>query len=557
MVSLRRRRLLGYCSGIISSEVELPTDVGNDTKKPIQLINPMSVHPVPSVDLNQPKENDISIVPPGSSNVSGTSSSKEETSQKFSVAEQAVKRRKRHRRKHFENQEPCIMRGVYYKNMKWQAAIKVDKKQIHLGTVGSQVEAAHLYDRAAFMCGREPNFELSEEEKQELRQYDWNGFLTMTRHAITNKKHQKRLKAGPTNLHETPLQSGKWEKEQGTQSVSDLEDVEPETSFLKSKLENKKPDRQGGGSSLHTGAPGLISRSDGNSNNIVFDRQFEERLQAIRRSAIDQKKIEESNQYGTIDYDAPIVSERNAIGLGTQIGAGIAVVVLGLVFAFGDFLPSTSSNDGATVVENKPTEGEKLILKSRLEQYEKKLSLSPEDPAALEAAAVTLSELGDYDRAASLLEKLSKEKPSDPDVYRLLGEVKYELKDYEGSAAAYKNAASAVQVLLASREYLNLGESNNDNDANGNSEVKMQDIDPIQVDLLLGKAYSDWGHVSDAVSVYDRLISLHPDDFRGYLAKGIILKENGKLGDAERMFIQARFFAPDKAKALVDRYSKK
>lgn len=39
------------------------------------------------------------------------------------------------------------MRGVYFKNMKWQAAIKVDKKQIHLGTVGSQEEAAHLYDR--------------------------------------------------------------------------------------------------------------------------------------------------------------------------------------------------------------------------------------------------------------------------------------------------------------------------------------------------------------------------------------------------------------------------
>lgn len=32
----------------------------------------------------------------------------------------------------------------------------------------------------------------------------------------------------------------------------------------------------------------------------------------------------------------------------------------------------------------------------------------------------------------------TQEKPSDPEVFRLLGEVKYELKDYEGSAAAYK-----------------------------------------------------------------------------------------------------------------------
>lgn len=39
------------------------------------------------------------------------------------------------------------MRGVYFKNMKWQAAIKVEKKQVHLGTVDSQEEAARLYDR--------------------------------------------------------------------------------------------------------------------------------------------------------------------------------------------------------------------------------------------------------------------------------------------------------------------------------------------------------------------------------------------------------------------------
>ena len=45
------------------------------------------------------------------------------------------------------NQDPCVLKGVYFKNMKWQAAIKVGKKQIHLGTVSSLEEAAHLYDR--------------------------------------------------------------------------------------------------------------------------------------------------------------------------------------------------------------------------------------------------------------------------------------------------------------------------------------------------------------------------------------------------------------------------
>lgn len=31
-------------------------------------------------------------------------------------------------------------------------------------------------------------------------------------------------------------------------------------------------------------------------------------------------------------------------------------------------------------------------------------------------------------------------KPNDPDAFRLLGEVKYELKDYDGSVLAYKSA---------------------------------------------------------------------------------------------------------------------
>lgn len=88
---------------------------------------------------------------------------------------------------------------------------------------------------------------------------------------------------------------------------------------------------------------------------------------------------------------------------------------------------------------------------------------------------MTLTEMREYKRATTLLEKLAEvrhlllvffivikpehlglsqvgssssklvyfdlqKKPSDPDVFRLLGEVKYELKDYEGSVLAYKTA---------------------------------------------------------------------------------------------------------------------
>ncbi|KAL5160170.1 hypothetical protein HKD37_07G017750 [Glycine soja] len=293
----------------------------------------------------------------------------------------------------------------------------------------------------------------------------------------------------------------------------------------------------------------------------------------LLRSALEQKMAEEEKEFGAIDYDAPIPSNNTTIGVGTKIGVGVAVAVFGLVFAFGDFLPSgsVSPTEDSAVVNSKLSEEDKATLQSRLKEFEATLSNSPRDPTALEGAAITLAELGEYARAASLLDDLTKEKPNDADVFRLLGEVKYELKDYEGSVAAYKSSArvskdiqfevlrglsnsllaakkpeEAVQLLLAYREHL----------SSDSNPTDSQKLDPVQVELLLGKAYSDWGHVRDAVAVYDQLISTHPNDFRGYLAKGIILKENKNIGDAERMFIQARFFAPDKAKALVDRYSR-
>uniref|UniRef100_K4A3E4 Uncharacterized protein n=1 Tax=Setaria italica TaxID=4555 RepID=K4A3E4_SETIT len=220
-----------------------------------------------------------------------------------------------------------------------------------------------------------------------------------------------------------------------------------------------------------------------------------------------------------------------------------------------------------------------------LQGFEATLSKSPNDPTALEGAAVSLVELGEYEKASTFLEKLVKVIPDKAEAYRLLGEVKFELKDYEGSSSSYRSALSssdnidfevlrgltnallaakkpdqAVDVILSCRQKLSEKSQTRLADleaANDNGGQKPQDIDPIQVDLLLGKAYSDWGHISDAVSVYDKLITEHPEDFRGYLAKGIILKENGKEGDAERMFIQAKFFAPEAAKALVDRYAQR
>ncbi|QHO38571.1 hypothetical protein HN51_004902 [Arachis hypogaea] len=233
MVSLRRRRLLGLCSGSSSFVAPLPLYCENitATENSTRDARLKTEQPALSDNASMLDSNNIVKEEPGSSNVSGSSSSKDQPSQQISGP--PVKRRKRHRRKNLHNQEPCLMRGVYFKNMKWQAAIKVDKKQIHLGTVGSQEEATHLYDRAAFMCGREPNFELPEEEKRELRKFKWEEFLALTRQAITRKKHKRRLGSGPSdNVDLSNSNKDDSDNKQGVSSLSACEeDAEQETSL--------------------------------------------------------------------------------------------------------------------------------------------------------------------------------------------------------------------------------------------------------------------------------------------------------------------------------------
>ncbi|KAJ6853410.1 ethylene-responsive transcription factor-like protein isoform X1 [Iris pallida] len=231
MVSLRRRRLLGLCSGAKSVPVDLTvsSENGSTAENANKSAKLVTVHPMPpfsSIHHKLINNSEASLV---SSNVSASSSSKEDTSQYFPGKQ--IKRRKKHRRKLYEDQEPCIMRGVYLKNMKWQAAIKVDKKQIHLGTVGSQEEAARLYDRAAFMCGREPNFQLSEKEKQELSRYNWEEFLAITRSTITTKRHHRRIGGAPRRKRRgTRLQVSDGEQGGGSGEVSSMSDNEDETS---------------------------------------------------------------------------------------------------------------------------------------------------------------------------------------------------------------------------------------------------------------------------------------------------------------------------------------
>eukprot|EP00775_Hariotina_reticulata_P001571 gene1571-1910_t len=64
-------------------------------------------------------------------------------------------------------------------------------------------------------------------------------------------------------------------------------------------------------------------------------------------------------------------------------------------------------------------------------------------------------------------------------------------------------------------------------------------------------APNDQQIITDALAAYDTLIGAFPSDFRGYLAKGIFLRDRGRQGDAERMFLQAKFYAPENLQSFI------
>ena len=71
--------------------------------------------------------------------------------------------------------------------------------------------------------------------------------------------------------------------------------------------------------------------------------------------------------------------------------------------------------------------------------------------------------------------------------------------------------------------------------------------------LLEARVYSGWkGHGKDAEEAYAKVIAEHPEDFRGYLAKGVFFREVGKPGEADNLFRQAKSLAPKEMADIVN-----
>ncbi|GLI64567.1 hypothetical protein VaNZ11_007888 [Volvox africanus] len=357
--------------------------------------------------------------------------------------------------------------------------------------------------------------------------------------------------------------------------------------------------------------------------------------------------------------------------LGLAAGAIVFIAIFILVAA-GDYAPSSRRYSGIKPAQAPPDPIEEKILKGKVSLYEEQLKADPNNDGAAEALATSYARLLQYDKAASLLEKLSTRNPNDAEIWRLLGEssllsqqprkavpaferavqlrrqqeqqelqqkavtgavvvtqpdlqlltglvdayiasndyskavntlrdVREELrhrkseqvavrqKEEGTQQAAASSGETSVSVAVAAAEEAAAAvasaeaaeasvaaaaaaaepemlaappltedsaavstssesapppapASSGATAASGNAvpSAAVRPLDPVGVDLLTAKVYSAWrGHDQDALATYDELIKAFPEDYRGYLAKGVFLKEKGRKADAARMFLQA------------------
>lgn len=263
--------------------------------------------------------------------------------------------------------------------------------------------------------------------------------------------------------------------------------------------------------------------------------------------------------------DSPAAKEYEGAQFGpSQAGLAVAAVLLGAIFLLtsggADFAPA--SPPAATLQQGAVAalgDEQRAEVQAQLAEVQARLAADADDLGSLEAAAVLNARLGNFAEAEQQLSRLTAARPGDAEALRVLAESQAAQAKWGAAAGTYRKAWEAgarsslevlqglAGVLVADGKEAAAVEAVQAARADGGSS-----IGDAELALLLAKTYAQWrGHVPDALAVYDSLIEARPEDFRAYLAKGLLLKEQGREGDAQRYFIQAKYYAKEN-KQLVE-----
>ncbi|NET04375.1 MAG: tetratricopeptide repeat protein [Symploca sp. SIO2B6] len=223
--------------------------------------------------------------------------------------------------------------------------------------------------------------------------------------------------------------------------------------------------------------------------------------------------------------------------------------------------PSAGANQGA-IPTISPQERSELELQAK--GYELVLQREPDNKTALLELLETRLKLGDIPGAITPLERLAKLNTDQTEYGVLLAQAKQQIGDREGAAQAYRSILKShpgdmnalqglVNLLLQqSRPEAAIGLLQDTlKTAVPINEIKPGTVNVASVQLLLGEVYATQKRYTEAIAIYDQSIKGNQQDWRPVLAKALILKEQGKIAEAEPLFKQAISLAPAKYKDQI------
>ena len=237
-----------------------------------------------------------------------------------------------------------------------------------------------------------------------------------------------------------------------------------------------------------------------------------------------------------------------------RVGALLAAMALVVVFVPTDL---TFNAIGSKRVQEKYRKEALEDIEKQKNELTKVLENTPDDPELLKRQAQKFLALDDYPSALPLMEKLIDLEDTEAnsmaiaEVWDLDGQPDRGLTVLKTYADAHLNdptgppSASFLKALTDS-----LSKNNRQGVAlayvDAFVEKNPADIDRVDADLLKARVYSGWkGKGKEAEKAFADVVETHPDDFRGYLAKGVFAREIGRPDEATAMFKQAEALAPD------------
>jgi tetratricopeptide (TPR) repeat protein len=194
-------------------------------------------------------------------------------------------------------------------------------------------------------------------------------------------------------------------------------------------------------------------------------------------------------------------------------------------------------------------------LESQARGYQSVLDREPNNNTALKGLLEIRLKQGDIKAAIEPLEKLANLNNNLTEYTILLAQAKQQIKDFEGAAAAYRQAiaknpvdiqalAGMTQLLIAQNRPEGAIGLLQDTVKGAQNKNDTESIDLTSVQLLLGQVYAKLQRYGEAISVYDSLAAKDSKDFRPVLSKALIFQEQGKNPEAKSLFKAAFSLAP-------------